>query len=57
MKLYSTKQFADILGVSAARVRALALSGRCGSKLGRDWVFNMRDIKKCQTRTSGRPSH
>lgn len=41
MNLITTKELADRLGISTARVRQLAIAGRIigAHKIGRDWQF------------------
>lgn len=46
MELLTTSGAAKVLGLSAKRVRELALSGRLrGRRLGRDWVFEADDVR------------
>ena len=56
MKLLTTKQVADRLGVSAARVRAMVLAGRLpAEKIGRDLVIQAADLALVKNRVPGRP--
>lgn len=54
-RLYTTRQAAEILGVSTARVLALAKSRMLGLKLGRDWVFRDYELQAMTSRHPGRP--
>lgn len=52
----TTKEAADVLGVSAARVRQLVLSGQLPArKFGRDLVIEQSDLKSVVSRPMGRP--
>ncbi len=52
----TTKKAADLLGVSAARVRQLVLSGKLpAEKFGRDLVIKESDLKLVANRPMGRP--
>ena len=52
----TTKEAADVLGVSAARVRQLVLSGQLPArKFGRDLVIEQSDLKSVASRPMGRP--
>jgi excisionase family DNA binding protein len=56
MKLLTTKEAGEILGVNASRVRQLILSGRLpATKLGRDLFIKEKDLKKVAVRKPGRP--
>ena len=58
--LLNTKQAAEMLGLSAARVRQLAQRGFLrGQHVGRDWVFDSDHIRHFSTtrRKSGRPQN
>ncbi len=52
----TTQEAADLLGVSARRVRALIQSGRLpATKYGRDYLINNYDLAAVQYRSPGRP--
>jgi excisionase family DNA binding protein len=52
----TTKEAAERLGVSAARVRQLVLSGQLpAAKFGRDLVIKESDLKLVAERPMGRP--
>lgn len=57
--LYSTNEVADMLGITPARVRALAEARSVGRKLGTgtqaNWMFRQTDIEAMQDRKPGRP--
>lgn len=57
--LINTKQAAELLGVSAGRVRQLAQNGLLqGQHIGRDWVFEREHVQhffEGVKRKSGRP--
>lgn len=57
MKLQTTTEVALVLGLSSTRVRQLATQLGVGSKPGRDWVFNEKDLTALvnRNRRSGRP--
>lgn len=43
--MLTTKQVAERLGVTDARVRQLAIGGKLyGEKYGRDWLFDENDV-------------
>ncbi len=53
--MLTTTQAADVLGVSARRVRALIQSGRLpAERIGRDWTVRREDLDKLE-RKVGRP--
>lgn len=55
--MLTTREVADRLGVSQARVRALIQSGRLPSQqFGRDHLINESDLKLVEDRKPGRPS-
>lgn len=55
--LLTTHQAAEILGVSASRVRQFILNGRLPAiKLGRDNLIREADLSLVQDRKAGRPS-
>jgi excisionase family DNA binding protein len=60
MKLISTAQAAERLGVSTRRVVFLIHAGRLkAKKIGRDWIINPKDLEliwKDRPRESGRPT-
>lgn len=43
---YTTKQAAEILGVSAIRVRQFCQEGRLGRKHGRDYLITEKDLQE-----------
>jgi excisionase family DNA binding protein len=52
----TTKEAADRLGVSAARVRQLVLAGNLpAEKFGRDLMIKESDLKLVEDRPMGRP--
>lgn len=53
--LQTATQVATQLGISARRVRALAISRRLGERIGPLWVFSERDIENMRVRVNGRP--
>lgn len=55
--LYSVEQVANELGITGARVRALAASRGVGAHLGKGetWVFRRADIEAMRKRKMGRP--
>ena len=56
MKLLSTPQVAERLGVTVARVQALIWAGRLpAQKVGRDYVIQEEDLKLVKDRKPGRP--
>ena len=56
MKLITTKEAAEKLGVNVQRVRQLIKAGRLpAQKVGRDWVIRPRDLEKVAHRKPGRP--
>jgi len=56
MKRLTTRQAADLLGVSAPRVRQLVLNGELpAEKFGRDLVILESDLRKIRLRPLGRP--
>jgi excisionase family DNA binding protein len=57
MKLLSTKQAAEILGISPIRVRQLIQEGKLpASRVGRDYVINEADLTNVKTYgKAGRP--
>jgi excisionase family DNA binding protein len=57
MRLLTTKDAADRLGVTAVRVYQLIREGRLpAKKLGRDYVINERDLARVKDRKPGRPA-
>jgi excisionase family DNA binding protein len=57
MKLISTKEAAEKLGVSTLRVQQLIWDGRLpANKIGRDYVIQETDLKLVANRKPGRPS-
>lgn len=57
MKLLTTKETADKLGVSVRRVQAMITDGSLpASKLGRDYVIQESDLEVVKDRKPGRPS-
>ncbi|HJR05885.1 MAG TPA: helix-turn-helix domain-containing protein [Pyrinomonadaceae bacterium] len=56
MKLLTTKQVAERLGVSIGRIHQLINEGRLpAEKLGRDYVIREEDLKLVEGRKVGRP--
>jgi excisionase family DNA binding protein len=56
MKLISTKDAAEKLGVSVRRVQAMITSGRLpAEKIGRDHLIRESDLKLVADRKPGRP--
>jgi excisionase family DNA binding protein len=56
MKLLTTKEVAERLGVSVRRVHALIQDGRLpAQKFGRDYQIDEKDLKLVQNRKPGRP--
>jgi excisionase family DNA binding protein len=56
MKLLTTKQAAERLGVSIGRIHQLINEGRLpAEKLGRDYVIREEDLKLVEDRKVGRP--
>ena len=56
-KTLTTKEAAEILEISTARVRQLVLSGRLpGQKFGRDLMIQEKDLALVADRKPGRPS-
>lgn len=56
MKLLSTPQVAERLGVTVARVQALIWAGRLpAQKVGRDYVIQEADLRLVKDRKPGRP--
>lgn len=52
----TTKQAAEILGVTPRRVRVLIRSGRLpAEKHGRDWAIKLADLELVKVRKPGRP--
>jgi excisionase family DNA binding protein len=57
MRLLSTREVADRLGVSILRVQQLIWAERLpAQKVGRDYVINESDLKLVENRKPGRPS-
>lgn len=53
----SVNEVAEILGVTAGRVRAMIAKGRLpATKFGGSWVIELRDLKRVRNRRPGRPS-
>jgi excisionase family DNA binding protein len=58
MKLISTTEAAERLGVHITRVQALIKNGRLpAQKVGKNYVINEDDLKLVAVRTPGRPRH
>ncbi len=56
MKLLTTRDAADRLGVSDRRVRALIQAGRVPARrVGRDWLIRPEDLRRVARRKPGRP--
>ena len=57
MKLLTTKQVAERLGVSIGRIHQLINEGRLpAEKVGRDYVIREEDLKLVEGRKVGRPT-
>lgn len=56
VSLVDTATAAQMLGISARRVRALAVSRHLGWQTARDWVFTPEDIEAMRVRVPGRPA-
>lgn len=55
-KTLTTKEAAEILNISTARVRQLVLSGRLpAEKFGRDLLIHEKDLALVEVRKIGRP--
>jgi excisionase family DNA binding protein len=56
MKMLTTKEVAERLGVSVRRVHALIQDGRLpAQKYGRDYLIEEKDLKLVAERKAGRP--
>ena len=56
MKLLTTHDAADRLGVTDRRVRALIEGGRLPAlRVGRDWLIRAEDLRRVARRKPGRP--
>jgi excisionase family DNA binding protein len=56
MKLLTTKEVAEILGVTQTRVQQLILNGRLpAQRMGRDNFIREEDLKLVENRKPGRP--
>lgn len=56
MKLLTTKEVAERLGVTVARVHALIREKRLpAEKMGRDYMLKEKDLKLVEERKPGRP--
>jgi excisionase family DNA binding protein len=56
MKLLSTSEAAEKLGISPIRVRQLIREGRLSAqKIGRDYVIDEKDLRHVEDRQTGRP--
>jgi excisionase family DNA binding protein len=57
MKMFSTADAAERLGVTVARVQALIWEGRLPAQMvGRDYIIQEEDLKLVENRQAGRPS-
>jgi excisionase family DNA binding protein len=57
MRMLTTKQAGEILGITARRVVALIYNGRLpAQKVGRDWIIEEKDLEKIRNRRPGRPA-
>ena len=57
MKLLTTPEAAERLGITVARVQQLIWKGRLpAQKIGRDYVINEDDLKLVAERKPGRPA-
>jgi excisionase family DNA binding protein len=56
MKLLTTKEAAERLGVTVTRVQQLIAAGRLpAEKMGRDYFIKQEDLKLVEDRKPGRP--
>jgi len=58
MSQYTTRQVAEMLGVTPRRVRQLAISRNVGTKIGGQrglWLFSPEDVDAMRSRPVGRP--
>lgn len=57
MNLYTPQQIAKIYGITAKRIKVIALARGVGQKIGSrgDWVFWESDIEKLKPGKTGRP--
>ena len=56
MKFYTTLQAAEVLGVTASRIRQLVLAGDLrGEKFGRDLMIDAAALKRYKKPRRGRP--
>ncbi len=56
MRLYTARDISVRVGLSVSRIQAMAAQGRIGCKIGKSYVFNVRDLEKLSTRSpAGRP--
>jgi excisionase family DNA binding protein len=57
-KKLTSKEAAEKLGISTARVRQLVLSGKLrAEKFGRDLMIDEKDLELVSDRKPGRPRH
>lgn len=57
MKILTSKQASQILGIHPSRVRLLIRQGRLPAlKHGREWVIFKKDLEKVKHRKPGRPA-
>lgn len=57
MEFLTTKQVAEILGITPRRVQALITAGRLpATKFGRDYMIKEGDLKLVENRKVGRPA-
>ena len=55
-KLLTTKEAAEMLGVTVRRVQAMIIDGRLeAEKLGRDYVVKESSLESVKERKAGRP--
>jgi excisionase family DNA binding protein len=52
----TTRQAAEVLGISETRIRQLCQEGRMGKRVGRDWVITPEEIEANRVRKPGRPA-
>lgn len=58
MKLLTTKEAAEKLGVTVRRVQAMINDGRLkAQKFGRDYVIDESDLEAVKARKAGRPKN
>jgi hypothetical protein len=48
-KLYSSKEAAEILGLTDGRIRQICRWNSIGTKLGRDWLLTEKELNKLRS--------